>query len=130
MNFNVLLINITAAIFALYGLGFVFAPAQLALLITDAAPATATALTDMRATYGGMSVGVGIVLFVLSSKAETIRLGLLAVLLLMVGMGGGRLVGLIIDGAENQIMYVYLALEVVASVAAWLLLSRDKPPSV
>ncbi|GAA4098672.1 DUF4345 domain-containing protein [Zhongshania borealis] len=130
MNFNVLLINITAAIFALYGLGFVFAPAQLALLITDAAPATATALTDMRATYGGMSVGVGIVLFVLSSKAETIRLGLLAVLLLMVGMGGGRLVGLIIDGAENQIMYVYLALEVVASVAAWLLLSRNKPLSV
>ncbi|WP_344936398.1 DUF4345 family protein [Zhongshania borealis] len=125
-----LLINITAAIFALYGLGFVFAPAQLALLITDAAPATATALTDMRATYGGMSVGVGIVLFVLSSKAETIRLGLLAVLLLMVGMGGGRLVGLIIDGAENQIMYVYLALEVVASVAAWLLLSRNKPLSV
>ena len=130
MNFNALLINITAAIFALYGLGFVFAPTQLALLITDAAPATATALTDMRATYGGMSFGIGIVLFVLSSKPETIRLGLLTVLLLMLGMGGGRLVGLIIDGAENQIMYVYLAFEVVASVAAWLMLSRSKPFSV
>lgn len=126
MNINVLLINITAAIFALYGLGFVFAPTQLALLITDAAPATATALTDMRATYGGMSVAIGIVLFVLSSKVETIRLGLIAVLLLMLGMAGGRLVGLMIDGAQNQIMYIYLAFEVAAAGAAWFLLRRSK----
>ncbi len=126
MNINVLLINVTAAIFALYGLGFVFAPTQLALLVTDAAPATATALTDMRATYGGMSVAIGIVLFALSSKAETIRLGLIGVLVLMLGMAGGRLVGLMIDGAENKIMYIYLAFEVAASGAAWFLLRRSK----
>tara|TARA_R110001599_G_scaffold297218_2_gene501487 strand:+ start:270 stop:785 length:516 start_codon:yes stop_codon:yes gene_type:complete len=126
MNMNKFLVNITATIFALYGLGFVFAPSQLSLLVTNAVPTTAAALTDMRATYGGMSIAVGIVLFILASKPESIRLGLAAVLSLMLGMACGRVVGFIIDGSENTIMYVYLALELGAAAAALFLLSRTR----
>ncbi|MBW4936191.1 DUF4345 domain-containing protein [Marinobacter sp. F4206] len=126
MNMNKFLVNITATIFALYGLGFVFAPSQLSFLVTNAVPTTAAALTDMRATYGGMSIAVGIVLFTLASKQESIRLGLAAIVFLMLGMACGRVVGLVIDGSENPIMYVYLALEIGVAGAALFLLSRSR----
>jgi hypothetical protein len=126
MNISKLVVNITAAIFTLYGLGFVFAPSQLSLLVTGAAPTTAAALTDMRATYGGMSIATGIVLFVLASKPQSIRLGLAAVLIVMLGMASGRGVGLIIDGSGNPIMYTYLALELGAAAAAGFLLNRNQ----
>jgi hypothetical protein len=126
MNISKILVNITAAIFALYGLGFVFVPSQLSLLVTGAAPATAAALTDMRATYGGMSIALGVVFFVLASKPQSIRLGLAAVLVVMLGMAFGRVVGLIIDGSGNPIMYAYLALELGAATAAAFLLNRSR----
>lgn len=124
MNINELLIKVTAVIFAVYGLAFIFAPTQLAMLVTEASPTTTAALTDMRATYGGMSLAVGTLLFILAARPQSQRLGLTAVLLLMLGMAGGRIVGIALDGSTTQIMWVYLALELVVAVAATILLLR------
>lgn len=124
MNINELLIKVTAAIFAVYGFAFIFAPTQLAVLVTEASPTTTAALTDMRATYGGMSLAVGTLLFILAARPQSVRLGLSAVLLLMLGMAGGRIVGIALDGSTTQIMWVYLALELIVAVAATILLLR------
>lgn len=126
MNFNSLFIKITAAIFALYGLGFIFQPHQLSIFVTDVAPTTGSAITDMRATYGGMSAAVGALLFVLASKPELSRFGLFAVLILMLGMAAGRGVGLIVDAPVNSTMYIYFALELAAATAALALLARSR----
>ena len=119
------LIRITAWVFALYGLGFVVAPAQLSQWVSATAPTTAIALTDMRATYGGMSLAVGMVLYVLASSPQTVRLGLQAVMIFMLAMAGGRIVGLVSDASASAIMFIYLALEIIVAVVASILLRRE-----
>ena len=119
---QVLLVQITAAIFVLYGLGFTFAPLAMAQFVTDASPTHASAIIDMRATYGGMSLAVGVLLFVLSARAEWLKAGLLAVTIIMAGMALGRVVGIVVDGNANTFMYIYLGLEIVGAVAAGMLL--------
>ena len=125
MTFSRLLVQLTALVFATYGLAFAIAPAFMAEFSTAAVPQSASALIDTRATYGGMSVAVGLILFLLASQANTIRVGLQAVLLLMLGMAVGRMLGMALDGAANTLMFVYLALELVAVALAGVLLSRE-----
>ncbi len=77
-------------------------------------------MTDMRATYGGMSLAVGVMLLLLAQS--DVRLGLVSVLLLMVCMAAGRSYGLYVDAHANTVMYVYLLLEAVAAMLAVMLL--------
>jgi thiamine transporter ThiT len=77
----------------------------------------------MRATYdGGMSVAVGVLLFVLSSKRGSIENGLLGVIILMLCMASGRIYGIAVDGSANILMYIYLAIEIgMAGISWWAL---------
>ena len=126
MAFSALIVRLTAAVFAAYGVGFILAPAWMADLSTGAVPATASGLIDMRATYGGLSLAVGVLLWRLAASPETLRAGLRSVIVLMVGMAGGRLVGMALDGSANALMWTYLAAECVLTViAAWLLARAD-----
>lgn len=112
------LISITGAIFLIYGLGFVFIPETLALLIIDTAPpSNSSAMIDMRATYGGLSIGVGVTLLTLASNTEYHRVGTLAVFALMLGMAVSRGYGMLMDDHANIPMWIYLAIEII--VAAW-----------
>ena len=127
MGISAWVIRAVAVVFAVYGLAFVAAPAPLSQFVTGAAPATASGLIDMRATYGGMSVAVGALLWVSASRPSSRRIGLLGVLLLLLGMAGGRAVGLICDGPANAMMVAYLLLELAgAALAAWLLRRPDE----
>ena len=123
MTMQRLLVRLTALIFVLYGVGFIVAPALLSQYVTGAVPTSASGLIDMRATYGGMSLAIGLLLLHLS-RQSTPRTGLLGVLLLMLGMAGGRVCGMLVDGAANPVMQVYLALEIIAALAAAALLAR------
>jgi len=44
---------------------------------------------DLRATYGGISVSVGVVLLILASTAESLRLALLATAIVLLAMAAG-----------------------------------------
>jgi len=121
------IVRVTAAVFAAYGIAFVCAPVVVSLYVTGSAPGSPSGVIDMRATYGGMSVAVGLLLFVLASKPERVESGLLAVVLLMLGMAAGRLFGIVVDGDGNALMYAYLALEVgMAGLAGWSLARGDR----
>ncbi len=122
MSFDALIVRVTAAFFVLYGLAFIFFPEPLSQFVTDTVPDSASGLIDMRATYGGMSLAVGALLFLLAARQDSLRQGLLGVILIMLGMASGRIYGMVVDGSANQIMYVYLGLELaVAAVAGWTL---------
>lgn len=123
MNTNKLIVIITAAVFAIFGLAFILLPEVLSQTITGAVPTTASGLIDMRATYGGMSLAVGLILFMLARS--DVRMGLIAVLLLMLGMAGGRTYGILVDGSPNIMMVLFLALELGLAMVAAVLLARD-----
>ncbi len=56
------LLWLCSALFVVLGLGFVFFPGPLASLLTSGEPLTPAALTDLRASYGGTSFGIGLLL--------------------------------------------------------------------
>ena len=73
MRFPVVLLWINAALFVVFGAVFIIAPALLSQVITGATPGTTNALIDMRATYGGMALGIG--LFWAIALADRVRCG-------------------------------------------------------
>ena len=119
------LVRVVALVFLGYGMGFVFVPEPLLRAVVGEVPVASSAWIDMRATYGGLSLGVGLLLAVLSIRTETLRTGTLGVLFLMAGMAGGRTVGMVVDGSPNGYMMLYLLLEIVtAALAVWTLRGR------
>lgn len=115
-----LVVLLTAAIFFIYGLLFIVFPAETFKYVTGGAVSSTSGVTDMRATYGGMSVGVGVILCILGMNQKTIKLGLVSVSVLMLGMAAGRLIGIVYDGNPNTYMYVYLALELIVSFVSFI----------
>jgi len=124
MSMEMIVVRLNALVFLLYGIGFLVLPEALSRFVTDTVPRTVSGIVDMRATYGGMSVAVGVMLLVLASGYETVRKGLVGVLLLMLSMAGGRILGMLVDGAGNPVMGGYLVLEIVMAVIAFWLLIR------
>ena len=122
------LILLTSAVFFFYGLAFAIAPNSMLSHATGGYATSASMLVDMRATYGGMSVGVGValVLFLLSQKTSTHSTGLLAVIFINGSMATGRIIGLVSDGETNSTMHFYLMLEVGVSLLALYLFKSEK----
>ena len=117
-----LFILLVGATFVLYGFWFMALPREAMEAVTGETLSTVVGAIDVRATYGGLSLGLGIVLAMLSQAH--VSLGLKAVLLLMVCMAFGRTVGMLADGPPDLMMLSYLVLEVAAAVVAlWLLRS-------
>ena len=68
-----LLVVLGAAFFIVYGVAFIFAPTAMASFITGAAPAHPSSMIDFRATYGGMTLGVGLILAICALIRPTSR---------------------------------------------------------
>lgn len=113
MGFGLILLWATAAFFVVYGLGFVFVPAVLGSLITGESPTSPSGMIDFRATYGGMTIAVGLILGACARRENTQSLGLWAIAVLMVCMAAGRTWGIVTDGSPNAMMIAYLVVEVV-----------------
>jgi hypothetical protein len=114
-----------AAIFLLYGLLFFVIPIETFQFVVDGTVTSSSGVTDLRATYGGMSVGVGVILYMLGMSPQMLKMGLVSVFVLMFGMAFGRSVGIVFDGNTNSYMYIYLVLEIAASFVSLVLIKVD-----
>lgn len=119
-------ILLNAGLFLLFGLGFMFFPEALSLYFTDASPATSSGLTDMRAVYGGIALGLAVVLGLMSRDQQLHSFGTIASMLIVGSMAVGRTLGMVQDGSPNNFMYINLALEISAVVFGWILLHQSK----
>jgi len=121
------LVLATSAFFLLYGLAFTILPEQFSMLVTQSVPQSPSGLIDFRATYGGMTMAVGALLALTTQTPAMLRLGLRSVAIILLLMAAGRTVGLVLDGAANSLMYIYLAAELItAGVAIYLLSTMPK----
>ena len=109
---------IAGLFFVLYGVAFTFAPVDMAAWVTGDAPGTPSAAIDMRATYGGMSIAVGLSILLLGLRTATVSLGLLIIAIVLLAMAAARLLGIALDGSPNGLMLLYLVLEVVGAALA------------
>lgn len=124
MNLNKLFITVFALFFIFYGVAFVGWPNTMLHWITGGAVDTQSGVIDLRATYGGMSLAVGVLLWWLAQSDSLHLLGLKFIRLLMLMMAFGRLIGLIVDGNPNWVMWLYLSLEIIAVVISSYLCKR------
>lgn len=117
-------ITLTAAIFGLYGLAFVFAPETMSLQVTGSVPATPSASIDMRSTYGGMNISLALLLASTARDPSLYALGLRGVVLFNASMASSRVLGIVLDGAPNAVMWLFLGLEVFAIALATFALRK------
>lgn len=127
MTFARTLVWINCALFIAFGLGFTFAPALLASVVSGAEPATPSAVIDMRATYGGMALGLATLFWLCARDEQGVSIGIRGVLGVMVFLALSRLLGIVIDGSPNAFMVLLLAAEVVMAVLAVVALRQHTP---
>lgn len=114
---------VTAVIFGVIGIGFLWAPTDWAAAI-DVVVTTPLGRTDVRATYGGFLLATGVFLAVAAVLRAWTRPGLAACALFLGGFALGRLVGLLAEGTLSGLMWFFLAVEVSGACAAVIALRR------
>ena len=86
---------------------------------------TVNALNELRATYGGLQIGIGLFLFAGVGRATLRRPVLLAQALMVGGLVIGRLVGIALDGLPSGFVQSLLALETTIAVLSVVLYRRE-----
>lgn len=112
----------------LFGVGYLFAPVKM-LEPMGFAALQASALTDIRATYGGLQIGCGLFLLYCLAPAR-LRMGLAFSVLSIAAVAGSRLIGLAIDRDVTQTLQITAGLEVALAIVALILLVRMPRKSV
>jgi len=113
-----ILILLSAGIFIFFGTWLFAIPTALeGIGIKLTTPA---AFIDVRATYGGLELGLAAFLLVAQARPDWHRAALLLGALCIAGFGAGRLGGIILAGEGTPLMWFFLAIEVVISaVLGW-----------
>ncbi|HET7343977.1 MAG TPA: DUF4345 family protein [Methylomirabilota bacterium] len=86
------------------------------------------AVSEVRATYGGMHVFVGLLLLVGAFAVRIRDAALLILATYTVGVVVGRVVGFVVDGWPGPLVALFLAPEALAAVLATLLLIVRRSP--
>ena len=122
-----LLVYLTALFFLLYGVIFAVFPVEMANLITGSSPNSTSATIDFRATYGGAQFAIGLALILVLKINQDVTLALIIVAITLLSMAFGRLIGILLDGQPNTLMYVYLVAELVFGLLALYLRKSEAP---
>lgn len=116
-----------AVVFFAIGLN-TFANPLAAMSPLDLAVNSPRALNEIRANYGGLQIGIGLVLLWGVLRSEFRAQALLVQALLMGGLASGRLVHWATDGSPGEFNNLLLAVEVtvtVVSLVVWAVLRRQ-----
>ncbi|RIA34451.1 uncharacterized protein DUF4345 [Ectopseudomonas oleovorans] len=113
----VLLIQIAALSFL--GLAYFIRPEEMASF-SGALLMGSAAVTEVRAYYGGLQLGLAAYLTMALTRLDLLRPGLMLLVLLYAALALARIAGLWLDGGAQQTFNLYaLLLEVMSAVLAW-----------
>jgi len=125
MAFARIYLLFVAAMSVLFGLIYLIAP-QSMTDPTGFGALSPSALTDVRATYGGLQLGFGAFLFWAAAEPGRLRLGLVLVALSIGAVGASRATGLLLDGSANAFHLFGLATETTLTLLALYALRRAR----
>ncbi|NNE99008.1 MAG: DUF4345 domain-containing protein [Pyrinomonadaceae bacterium] len=104
-------VTLTAIVYLAIGIIFLADPVYWASSIDISLP-TPTAVTDLRATYGGCMLAIGVFLLFCLKNSAFLKAGLTFQVISFAGFGLSRLAGILLDGQPRAIMYYLLAAEI------------------
>ena len=117
---------LVALLVVLVAVGAIFSPQQVAELL-DRPSSTLGERINLRATWGGLLLGVGLAI-AFASTASVGRAVISLVLWILVGGGAARAVGFALDGIPGALQWVWLAVEVaIAMLCVWILRRKPRP---
>jgi hypothetical protein len=93
-------LGLTGLIFAVYGVYLIINP-QFLIEIANFSISENTALTELRAMYGGLQLALGLFMLISCSRESLITPCLLLMVLSFLCLSGTRALGLVIDPADN-----------------------------
>jgi hypothetical protein len=123
-----ILLAVQALLLAGFGLAYFIRPQEMAnlsgMLLMEPA-----AVTDVRAYYGGLQLGLAVWLGLALLRADLLRPALMLLVLLYTSLFVARLGGLWLDGGAQQTFNLYAMLfeGVSAGLAFWLLRRASTP---
>ena len=126
----ILIMRLTQIFLLLSGIGFMligvntFRDPVAAMAGVELGVQSMNALNEVRANYGGMQIGIGILLFCGALLHWLSRSALLALSLITGGLVVGRLVSMMLDGMPNTAVQALLILEFLTTIAALFLFFR------
>jgi hypothetical protein len=89
----------------------------------------ANALTDVRATYGGLQIGTGLFLLWAVRDESRVRTALVLQVLLIGAVALSRAFGIAVDGAPNAVLVGALVTELSLTLLALVALGRSAAPA-
>lgn len=118
-----IVVAVVAVMLILIGLAYLLFPVEV-LSLTGQFTIDSNALIDVRATYGGIQLGLGLFLVFQLVKRENIIFSLSLLAVIFTSVGGIRFVGALV---ETDVSYLHLlaALAEIASAAGCMLLSKS-----
>ena len=119
VNLSKIIVIAASSVFLLYGVAFSLVPNFMSVVITGSEIQGASAIVDIRATYGGMNIAVGVLILYLY-RLNQIRFSLIVIMTVLFCMALTRTMGFIVDGRGNNLMDFYLVLEIFGGLSAWL----------
>jgi len=115
MTFPRVVLGLTGAVFVTLGLGFLVAPeGLLGLMKIQVSPERA--LTEVRAMYGGLELGLGVFFIVAVFRERWIRAALGAQFLILGGMGSTRFLAMLFSGRTDRLMLALAVAELIGAV--------------
>lgn len=118
-------LGLSALVWFPYGLYCFFAPGALAASagVTFTTP---TGATELRAMYGGLQAALGLLAFAGMQVPSLTRPALVTLATVTAGLGGGRLLGALSDGAWSGYTLLGLGFELGSVLWATALLRRGE----
>ncbi len=105
MSLGSVLLWATGLMSVAFGMAYIVSPTSMVELTGGVAP-TPAAATDVRATYGGLQLGLGAYLLWSALAPERFPSALLALSLIAGAVGGSRLVGVLVDGGLGPTLLI------------------------
>ena len=127
MKFQIALLRFFAIASDLVALAYFFMPAQMSGLL-GIQLTQPSAIGDVRASYGGLIIGLAIFLWLCANPTHA-RTGVRLLLLAIVGLMTGRLFGILVDGPTNTAGLLLLGIEISTTIACLLALRANPAPA-
>ncbi len=102
-----------------------FFPLFMASIVSIELP-TPSAAIDFRATYGGLEIGLAVFFTICALRDSWLRPGLVAQAVSLSGFAFGRIIGLILDGTPQSIIYYLLVAECAGCVLGLYALVKEQ----
>ena len=129
MKFARAYLYFVGAMGVLFGVWYLIAPATWTDP-TGFGPLGPNALTDVRATYGGFQIGLGVFTLWTALDAARVRTGILVQLLTIGAIASCRVVGFAIDGSPNGFLISAITTEITFTALALIALVRLRSGTV